>query len=1261
MEQSAALLAELARPTSSYKQRAWLAMSGLATFMSLYLLLAIWFLFTAYRLTFGAATVSNGGFFGYIVGACAVFLAVFMLKAIFFVKRGGTDDSIEVTAEQQPKLFEFLYQLADRADAPRPHKVFLSARVNAAVFYDLSIVNLLLPSKKNLEIGLGLVNALSIGELRAVLAHEFGHFAQRAMAVGRWVYIAQQIAGHLVARRDKLDDFLRGLSRFDFRIAWVGWILSLIVWSIRSLVESAFNVVVIMQRALSREMEMQADLVAVSLTGSDALIHALHRLQAADDSWGRAWNFAARQRGNQRLTSDVFAVQSRVQEHMALILNDPHYIRVPSLPAQQPEQHRVFKAELAQPPQMWLTHPLNHEREANAKRHYVAAPIDQGSAWDIFDDPARLRQQVSAKLFDAGEATLVSIEESLLELDKEFDREHLKPAYRGVYYGRSPVQAIAHASDLYRQDAKPDDLDGLYPESLTQDMAQLAQLEKEISQLRALHSGVLKSSGNAINLRGKVLKPKQLPQAIKDLEQELNTVLQRLQAHDHLCRSTHLAAAEQLGNGWGAYLQGLLALLHYAEHTAANLRDAQGLLRNTIHIATATRRVNEAGVDRILASANALYAPLEEVFKQSDQLVLDTILRQRMPAGEWKEQLGELKLVWATRANINDWLNVIDSWVDQAAGACSTLRLHTLEQLLISESVIAKNFRQGKAIIPAPTPSQVPADYPILIPGQERTRQQTLDWWARFQTADGIVPALARLGVAGGIVAAVLGLGGSVGSASLTIYNGLARPVVVQIDHKRLHVAALSSANAELDANRSYQMTASTEDGKTIESFKAEAKGSFAHFVYNVAGASPLVEWTSVYGNAPIRPDRPLGAPRWSTTEADVLFSDPPKSVQTKSGGATRQVLAGLGNVSASRQLDFLQNPVEQQALISVHARWDTSSSANIAQWLELAAHQPDFPKLLATRLLETPNDVWLLRIAHDVASDAEKVKICARYQLRSKAAPQDPDLLYLAARCLPDVAEKNSALREGYERWPTHGWLAYAHGYGEAELAHWSAALSAFSQARRALPSLNNWIALDEVRIQRLLHQASAQQLAELAKDADGASMLLALETDTKLEPLILQAYQALAHGQFADALRLANDKPETAARMLRLIAASDGATPAQIARAQALNSTQGIDDSSVWSSVALAMRTQRDFSPYLTAIKNTPSEHVAAIQNFLKALHTNPDIQAAEHMLDGLTPELRGQAYSAALVLLGNNAPKEWRDAAKRLLFASERPYFV
>jgi len=242
--QSKELLSTLAKPSRAYTRQAWLAMAALGVFILLYLSLAFWFVLTAYQLSFGLGNNAGAVVWGWGIALCSALLAIFMLKGFFFVQRGGDASLVELTREQQPRLFEFLNRLADEAGAPRAHRVYLSARVNAAVFYDLSISIYYSPSKKNLEIGLGLVNVLNQGELRAVLAHEFGHFAQRTMAVGRWVYIAQQIAGNLVARRDAWDELLNTWSQLDFRIAWIAWLLRIIVWSLRSVVDTVFSVVV---------------------------------------------------------------------------------------------------------------------------------------------------------------------------------------------------------------------------------------------------------------------------------------------------------------------------------------------------------------------------------------------------------------------------------------------------------------------------------------------------------------------------------------------------------------------------------------------------------------------------------------------------------------------------------------------------------------------------------------------------------------------------------------------------------------------------------------------------------------------------------------------------------------------------------------------------------------------------------------------------------------------------------------------------------
>jgi hypothetical protein len=113
----------------------------LATFVVAYLALSGWFVWTAYRMFYGAFKGGDDAFPAFIGGLCAAFLAVFMLKALFFVKHSYEINDIEITPDQEPRLFAFLNRLADEAKAPRAHRVFLSPRVNAAVFYDLSILN----------------------------------------------------------------------------------------------------------------------------------------------------------------------------------------------------------------------------------------------------------------------------------------------------------------------------------------------------------------------------------------------------------------------------------------------------------------------------------------------------------------------------------------------------------------------------------------------------------------------------------------------------------------------------------------------------------------------------------------------------------------------------------------------------------------------------------------------------------------------------------------------------------------------------------------------------------------------------------------------------------------------------------------------------------------------------------------------------------------------------------------------------------------
>src|SRR5262249_27733349 len=209
-------------------------------------------------------------------------------KGLFKHQRVDRSLYVEVKENDQPELFGFIRRLARDTGAPFPRRVYLSPEVNAAVFYDSSVLNLVLPVRKNLLIGLGLVNVLTLDEFKAVLAHEFGHFSQKSMKLGSYVYLSNHIIADMVYGRDSWDDWLETWKRQDIRIGIFGWILFGIVWALRMLLAGVFRVINYANSALSRQMEFQADLVAASVTGSDSLVLALSRLDFAGESLNQA-------------------------------------------------------------------------------------------------------------------------------------------------------------------------------------------------------------------------------------------------------------------------------------------------------------------------------------------------------------------------------------------------------------------------------------------------------------------------------------------------------------------------------------------------------------------------------------------------------------------------------------------------------------------------------------------------------------------------------------------------------------------------------------------------------------------------------------------------------------------------------------------------------------------------------------------------------------------------------------------------------------
>lgn len=746
----------LTKASANFKKHAWLAMAGLMFFLVLYFALMAGFGFITYK---GAMATYAGeaDLWQILVTVSALLLTIFMIKSLFAVRKSGNPRGVEVSSNDEPALFEFLHTLADEVGAPRPHRVFITAEVNAAVFYDLSLINLIFPSKKNLIIGLGLVNILNLGELKAVLAHEFGHFAQGSMIVGRWVYIAQQIISHMVATRDWLDSVVRFISRIDLRIAWIGWLLALILWSIRSLIDTLFSVVIMAERALSREMEFNADLVAVSVTGSDALINALHKLQSADHAWQTAMNVAESEARAGKVIDDLFSAQKVTIGEMRRILDDKSYGNIPAKPEGcDTDKHRIFTQETARPPQMWATHPANRDREDNAKATYIAADIDERNAWDVFNNPSELRQRISKSFYRVSKESELENISPLEAVTKSFNKPAYSPEYRGTYLNRSVVRNFSSVEEMLSSgelsENVADSIANLYPQSLAADLEAARNLDIERNTLEALGRGELKPSGGVIRHRGEELKKSDIPDAVKLIAEERKVIATKLKNHDASCRRAHLQLAEQMGQGWHEYLVSLIQLLHCSEHLWARLEDEQALFINTWSVINADGKIGYFEKRRMIKVCQNLHAIVNEISASALELQLPQPVAEALGIADWARQCPKFELREVNKKNWGEWCQVASERISDLVYALSIICDAALDELICTEVMLRKCLTDNTTPEAAPEPGASPSKYPLLIPGNENVLQRKLDLWNRFQLAHGFFPTLLRLLISMSIV-----------------------------------------------------------------------------------------------------------------------------------------------------------------------------------------------------------------------------------------------------------------------------------------------------------------------------------------------------------------------------------------------------------------------------------------------------------------------------------------------------------------------------
>jgi heat shock protein HtpX len=191
-----------------------------------------------------------------IVAACAILWSI--LPRIDKFRAPGAF----LDAPRHPRLFQELDATAAAVGQAMPAEVYLVPDVNAWVSHCGGVMGF--GSRRVMGLGLPLLRVLTVSQLRAVLAHEFGHYHGGDTALAPWIY---KTRAAIIRTVEHLGD---------------SFIQKPFVWYAKMFLR--------ITNAVSRQQEYAADALAARVVGAAPLITGLQTVSRAGQAFEAYWD-----------------------------------------------------------------------------------------------------------------------------------------------------------------------------------------------------------------------------------------------------------------------------------------------------------------------------------------------------------------------------------------------------------------------------------------------------------------------------------------------------------------------------------------------------------------------------------------------------------------------------------------------------------------------------------------------------------------------------------------------------------------------------------------------------------------------------------------------------------------------------------------------------------------------------------------------------------------------------------------------------------
>ena len=538
-----------------------------------------------------------------------IMVFAFLIKFIFKKHRKDRSHLMEIKQHDQPALYSLILTTAREAGIKAPKKIYLSPEVNACVFYDSSFWSMFVPVRKNLQIGLGLMNSITVQELKAIIAHEYGHFSQKSMKIGSYVYNVNQVIFNMLYENESYHHLVIAFAKVSSYFTFFAKGAYAIVRQIQFILRKVYEFVNIKYLSLSREMEFHADEVAANIAGPEHLISVLRRMSLADESWNRLIEFYNQRISANIKTENVYPQQVYVMKWMAEKAQIPLWNDLPKV--DEIHSARYDRSKLVLNDQ-WASHPSSSDRIKKLEALHMAAPGENNSpAWSLLEHTEKISEEVSEILFRnvtyEKAPRLISLTEFSEAYLKENNVYALPPEYKGYYDNRNPLSA-----ELSTEHSRPEhsaaDLtfSQLFTDDLISTLATLDSIHHDVAVLLKIKSGNTRI--RTFDYDGTRYKLSDLDELISRLENQELQLQEELESFDNriylfFLRRAHLL---HLQNQWQIQCQQFL------------LQQSEYQLDESIYkrILGDTHFINETTAYSQIESNFSTFSSLEKEFKE---------------------------------------------------------------------------------------------------------------------------------------------------------------------------------------------------------------------------------------------------------------------------------------------------------------------------------------------------------------------------------------------------------------------------------------------------------------------------------------------------------------------------------------------------------------------------------------------------------------------------------------------------------------------